>query len=194
MPAMMTGAVQLAGWQVALWAVVLVVAVAMTTLAILKTLGAGAGAEPDATFWNSFMGLMVIVPALVIPALASPIVGLVLLVLAIGTALAVVRASRALERFRQNQPGSRPGFDSAAARHDALLARWRGYELDAANAIEFPGMTDVRLPQTAAFIRALQNAEQCRVTPGTDYGLAVEQLEQALAAAEQAAGVPQRAD
>lgn len=193
MPAI-TGVVQLAGWQIALWAVVLVVAVAMTTLAVLKALGAGAGSEPDATFWNSFMGLMVIVPALVIPALASPLVGLVLLVLAIGTAIAAARTSRALERFRQNQPGNRPGYESAAARHDALLARWRGYELDAANAIEFPGMSDVRLPQTAAFIRALEYAEQCRVTPGSDYGLAVEQLEKALAAAEEAAGVPQRTE
>ncbi|MBT2514911.1 hypothetical protein [Arthrobacter sp. ISL-30] len=186
----MANAMQLAGWQIALWAVVLVIAVAMTTLAVLKAIGPSAGSEPDAAFWNTFTGLMVIVPALVIPALGSPLVGLLLLSLAVGTAAAAVAGRRKLDRIRQERPANRPGFQAASERHGALLQRWQGYELDAAKAIDYPGMIDVRLPETAALIRCLEYAEQCRITPGTDYPKAVEQLEEALTAAEMAAGVP----
>jgi hypothetical protein len=62
--------------------------------------------------------------------------------------------------------------------------------LDPAYAIDFPAMSDVRVPETAALTRAMREAEHCKVTAGTDYRAAVERLAQALAAAERAAGVP----
>ena len=185
-----TGAMELAGWHLALWAVVIVVAAAMTTLTVIKAMGPAAGSEPDAAFWNTFTGLMVIVPALVIPALSSPTAGLLLLALAIGTSGTVFKGHRRFERLRRQSSSGRPDFAAISEQHDHLLARWRGYELDPAAMIDYPGMTDIRVPDTAALIRSLKHAEQCRVTPGTDYRSAVEELDQALARAERAAGVP----
>jgi hypothetical protein len=135
---------ELAGWHLALWAVVIVVAAAMTTLTVIKAIGPAAGSEPDAAFWNSFTGLIVIVPALVIPALSSPVAGLLLLALAVGTAGAVLKGHRRIERLRWQSPSGRPDFAAISEHHDRLLARWRDYELDPAARIDYPGMADVR--------------------------------------------------
>lgn len=202
MPA--TTGVQLTVWEVGLWAILLMCAVAFTVNTVRKGVihGAPDGGrpalrgplghhdrdlvnEPDATFWNIFAGLVVIVPAVVIPALASPAVGLLMLFLGIGSAVAAFAVGRKLEQKRK----SRSGFTEAATRHDALLARWQRYELDPAKGIDFPGMSDVNVPQTAALVRALQEAQRCRPTAGTDYARAVEQLEVAMTEAEAAAGV-----
>ncbi|MFK4297012.1 hypothetical protein ABH924_002158 [Arthrobacter sp. GAS37] len=202
MPA--TTGIQLTVWEIGLWAILLMCAVAFTVNAVRKGVihGAPDGGhlalqgplghrdrdlvkEPDAIFWNIFAGLVVIVPAVVIPALASPAVGLLMLFLGIGAAVAAFVVGRKLEQRRQN----RSGFTEAAARHDALLARWQRYELDPAKGIDFPGMSDVNVPQTAALVRALQEAQRCRVTAGTDYARAVEQLGAAMAEAEAAAGI-----
>ncbi|WP_423182984.1 hypothetical protein [Arthrobacter sp. NyZ413] len=145
--------------------------------------------EPDAIFWNTFAGLVVIVPAVLIPALASPAVGLFLLALAVAAAVAAFSGGRKLEQIRRNRPENRPGFAQTVAQHDALVARWQEYELDPAKSIDFPEMCDARVPQTAALVRALQEAERCRSTPGTDYPRAVGQLATAMAVAEAAAGV-----
>ncbi|WAH98699.1 hypothetical protein [Arthrobacter sp. MMS18-M83] len=206
MPA--TTGVQLTVWQIGLWAILLMCAVALTVHAVRKGVAQGAPdgghvtlagppahrdrdlvKEPDAVFWNVFAGLVVVVPAVVIPALASPAVGLLMLILGIGAALAAFSVGRKLERKRQSRPENRPGYAEAAARHDALLARWQRYELDPAKGIDFPGMSDVNVPQTAALIRALQEAQRCRIAAGTDYPRAVEQLDVAMAEAEAAAGV-----
>ena len=149
----------------------------------------GAVTEPDALFWNTFAGLVVIVPAVLIPALASPAVGLLLLALAVAAAVAAFSGGRKLEEIRRNRPENRPGFARTAAQHDALVARWQEYELDPGKSIDFPEMCDARVPQTAALVRALQEAERCRSTPGIDYPRAVEQLAAAMVAAEAAAGV-----
>ncbi|MCZ9884373.1 hypothetical protein [Arthrobacter sp. B2a2-09] len=201
MPA--TTGIQLTVWEIGLWAILLMCAVAFTVNVVRKAVFHGAPdggrvalagplghrdrdlvKEPDATFWNIFAGLVVIVPAVVIPALASPVVGLLMLFLGIGAAVAAFALGRKLEQKRQN----RSGFTEAAARHDALLARWQRYELDPAKGIDFPGMSDVNVPQTAALVRALQEAQRCRVTAGTDYPRAVERLDVAMAEAEAAAG------
>jgi hypothetical protein len=206
MPA--TTGVQLTVWEIGLWAILLMCAVALTVHAVRKGVtqeGADGGPvtlqgplpyrdrdavkEPDAVFWNVFAGLVVVVPAVVIPALASPAVGLLMLFLGMGAALAAFSVGRKLEQKRQSRPENRPGFTEAAARHDVLLARWQGYELDPAKGIDFPGMSDVNVPQTAALVRALQEAQRCRSTPGTDYPHAVERLDVAMAEAEAAAGV-----
>jgi hypothetical protein len=207
MPA--TTGVQLTVWEIGLWAILLMCAVALTVHAVRKGVIQGtpdgghvtlAGPpahrdrdlvkEPDAVFWNIFAGLVVVVPAVVIPALASPAVGLLMLILGVGAALAAFSVGRKLEQKRQSRPENRPGFAEAAARHDALLARWQRYELDPAKGIDFPGMSDVNVPQTAALVRALQEAQRCRMAAGTDYPRAVEQLDVAMAEAEAAAGVP----
>lgn len=206
MPA--TTGVQLTVWEIGLWAILLMCAVAFTVHAVRKgvTQGAPDGGhvtlhgplahrdrdlvkEPDAVFWNIFAGLVVVVPAVVIPALASPAVGLLMLLLGMGAALGAFTVGRKLEQKRQSRPENRPGFTEAAARHDALLIRWQRYELDPAKGIDFPGMSDVNIPQTAALVRALQEAQRCRITAGTDYPRAVEQLDVAMAEAEAAAGV-----
>lgn len=202
MPA--TTGIQLTVWEAGLWAVLLICAVALTVNVVRKGVihGATDGGhlalqgplgnhdrdlvkEPDATFWNIFAGLVVIVPAIVIPALASPAVGLLMLFLGIGSAVAAFALGRKVEQKRQN----RRDFTEAAARHDVLLARWRRYELDPAKCIDFPGMSDVNIPQTAALVSALQEAQRCRLTAGRDYARVVEKLDAAMGEAEAAAGV-----
>ncbi|MFB9713536.1 hypothetical protein [Arthrobacter methylotrophus] len=206
MPA--TTGVQLTVWEIALWAILIMCAVALTVHAVSKGVAQGSAEsghvplrdplghrnrdlvkEPDAIFWNVFAGLVVVVPAIVIPALASPAVGLLMLFLGVGAALAAFSVGRKLEQKRQSKPENRAGFADAAARHDALLARWKEYELDPARGIDFPGMSDVNIPQTAALVRALQEAQRCRITAGTDYPSAVELLDAAMAEAEAAAGI-----
>lgn len=206
MPA--TTGVQLTVWEIGLWAILLMCAVAFTVQAVRKgvTQAAPDGGhvtvrrslthqdrdlvkEPDAVFWNVFAGLVVVVPAVLIPALASPAVGLLMLFLGMGAAFAALAVGRKVERNRLSKPENRIGFAEAAARHDALLARWQRYELDPAKGIDFPGMSDVNIPQTAALVRALQEAQRCRLTAGTDYPRAVAQLDAAMAEAEAAAGV-----
>lgn len=202
MPA--TTGIQLTAWEIGLWGLLLLCAVTFTVNTVLKGVihGAPDGGrlavqgplghrdrdpvmEPDATFWNIFAGLVVIVPAVVIPALASPAVGLFMFFLGVAAAIAAFAVGRKLERNRQD----RSGFTEAAGRHDALLARWQRYELDPAKGIDFPGMSDVSVPQTAALVRALQEAQRCRLTGGTDYARAVEKLDVAMVEAEAAAGV-----
>lgn len=216
MPAL-SDAVLMAPAEIALWAGVLVFAIAGTVRVLYRSVSRNpatsngslpsryrlaaaesreirpensqAGrSEPDALFWNTFTGLVVIVPALLIPAVLSPVVGLLLLSLGVAAALLTLTGSRRLDLRQRSKPENRPGYASAAARHDAVLRRWSRYELDAGKAIEFPGMSDVRVPQTAEFFRAMKEAQHCRLTPGTDYAKAVERLEKALAAAEKASG------
>ncbi|MEZ2390921.1 hypothetical protein AB6813_15530 [bacterium RCC_150] len=205
MPA--TTAVQLTAWEIGLWALALVCAVAFLVHALRVGLAGAnvaagglpdpryghriddAGAkEPDALFWNVFAGLVVIVPAVIIPALASPAVGLLMLFLGAGAGLGAYSLGRKLEWNRQNDPARRVGFAETAAHHDALLLHWQGYELDPGKGIDFPGMSDVRVPETAAMVRALREAERCRLTSGTDYAAAVAHLERTMAEAEAAAG------
>jgi len=55
--------------------------------------------------------------------------------------------------------------------------------------IDYPSMTDVRMPETAALIRAMREAEQLRAVPQRGYAPAVARFGLALSAAEQAAGI-----
>jgi hypothetical protein len=55
-------------------------------------------------------------------------------------------------------------------------------------------MTDVRLPETAAVIRAMREAEQLRTVPQQGYATAVARLRLALTEAEKAAGIPAAAE
>lgn len=214
MPAM-PDAVLMAPAEMALWAVVLVVAIACTVRVLYRSVsrspaisdagllstyspafaredtrsGNSSGrSEPDALFWNVFTGLVVIVPALLIPAVQSPAVGLLLVILGGAVALLTLSSSRKLDLRQSRKPENRPGYVLAAERHNAVLQKWGRYELDPGNAIEFPGMSDVRVPETADFFRAMKEAQRCRLSTDSDYAAAVERLEKAFAAAETASG------
>ena len=175
-----------------MWGLALVLATVATTTVVQRKLTRGRGPEPDTIFWDAFAGLVVVVPAIVVPAVQWAPGGLLMLALTAVTVAATLAAIRKLERIHAAEPRRRIGFTDDATWHQAILTRWSTYELDPAFAIDFPAMTDVRVPETAALTQAMREAEHCKVTAGTDYRAAVERLAQALAAAERAAGVPAR--
>lgn len=178
---------------------VLVGSVAVTVFQVRRR----ALAEPDEApgrsdqlFWDVFLGSAVALPALLIPALASAWAGLLLGSAAVATGIAVYKGSpRLMERMyaRRQRREFLPLYSAAEAEHAILLARWSRYELDPAYCIDYPAMTDVRRSETAAAIRAMNEAEQLRRKEHRDYPRAVENFRQALTAAEEAAGIPSEA-
>jgi hypothetical protein len=95
------------------------------------------------------------------------------------------RAERRLERFRIKQQTKvamaeaaarerdagevrRREADRVLAQHDATDARWLDYEIDVAKLLDFPTMTDLRDPLTAAFHRARSRADLLRPAAGDD--------------------------
>lgn len=185
-------------WQLLFWGAVLASAVAATVFAVrLHSAPEPAGRASDTLFWDVFMGSAVAVPALLIPTLASPWSGLVLA--AVGGAIGVA-AYRGHPRImawhtsRQQRRQEQPLHTAAQAEHTTLLARWSRYELDPAYCIDYPAMTDIRQPETAAVIRAMREAEQLRAVPHQGYVPAVARLRLALTEAEKAAGIPAAAD
>lgn len=173
-----------------LWGVALVLATAATTYVLHRKLTHGRGPEPDGIFWDVFGGLVVIAPAIIVPAVHWSPAGLIMIFVGMATAAGTLLSIRKVERLHAAEPRRRAGFPGDAARHEGILEQWRQYELDPARSIDFPAMTDVRAAETAALTRAMREAEYCKVTAGTDYRAAVERLAEALAAAERAAGVP----
>ncbi|HAG59926.1 MAG TPA: hypothetical protein DEP82_05840 [Arthrobacter bacterium] len=180
--------------QLGFWGAVLVCAVGATVLAVRRhSTPDPALRAPDPVFWDVFMGSAVAIPAILIPTLASPWAGAVLAALGTGAGVAAYRGSpriMAWQSRRRQQRQDQPVHTAAQAEHDALLSRWSRYELDPACSIDYPAMTDVRLPETAALIRAMREAEQLRAAPHQGYAPAVARFGLALAAAERAAGIP----
>ncbi|MCU1568498.1 MAG: hypothetical protein JWQ56_3435 [Pseudarthrobacter sp.] len=174
---------------------VLVVSVAATVFQVRRRALAGAGREPersDQLFWDVFLGSAVALPALLIPTLSSPWAGLFLTGAAVASGIAAYRSSPRLVSLLSDRRQRReylPLYTAAQVEHSMLLERWRRYELDPAYCIDYPAMTDVRLPRTAAVIKAMREAEQLRTARHQEYPPAVERFGRALAAAEQAAGV-----
>jgi hypothetical protein len=190
MPALFDSA-PLAGWQLLGLAILVVGTVAGSVCLARKHLASDAGL-PDAVFWDSFAGLAVVVPAVVVPSLVAPWAGLMLGLLAAGTAGAAYRWTPRLFGWQDARRVSREtktSNEAAAARHREALARWRRYELDPEYCIDYPAMSDPARPETADVIRAMKAAEQLRSGSGAGYGPAVDRLERALAEAERAAGV-----
>jgi hypothetical protein len=153
------------------------------------------GGLPDAVFWDGFAGLAVLVPAVLVPSLASPGAGLALAVVALTTAAGGYRCAPELVRRQASRRAAREAAASdtaAALRHVAALARWQRYELDPGLCIDFPAMSDPAQPETAALLKAMRAAERARSATagpaGTGYSAAVDRLEHALADAEHAAG------
>ncbi|WP_255770285.1 hypothetical protein [Pseudarthrobacter sulfonivorans] len=181
-------------FQLAFWGAVLMCAVAVTVLAVRHhSTPAPELRAPDTVFWDVFMGSAVAIPAILIPTLAAPWTGAVLAVLGIGAGVAAYRSSPRItawhSRVRQERR-ARPLYTAAQDTHDRLLERWRHYELDPASCIDYPAMTDVRLPETSALIKAMREAEQLRAERHHGYAPAVERFALALTAAERAAGIP----
>jgi hypothetical protein len=164
-------------------------------LAVKDGLSEGA----DGAFWDVFAGLAVVVPAIILASSAWPWAGLALGILAAGAALAALAAAPRLQAREDARRASRETQlknEAAAARHRSALARWQQYELDPGFSIDYPAMSDPRQPETAALIRAIKTAERLgsrtdRACSDAAYAPAVERLEDALAAAERAAGVSQ---
>ncbi|HJV98501.1 MAG TPA: hypothetical protein VJ617_05350, partial [Arthrobacter sp.] len=151
-----------------------------------------AGRASDTLFWDVFMGSAVAVPALLIPTLASPWSGLVLAAVGGATGVAAYRGHpriMAWHTTRRQRRQEQPLYTAAQAEHTTLLARWSRYELDPGYCIDYPAMTDVRQPETAAVIRAMREAEQLRTVPHQGYAPAVARLRLALTEAEKAAGI-----
>jgi hypothetical protein len=147
---------------------------------------------PDAVFWDGFAGLAVVVPAVVLPSLASPWAGLMLGLLAAATAVAAYRLTPRVfswQEVRRTSRETKSANEAAATLHRSVLARWQRYELDPAFCIDFPAMSDPCRPETAALIKAMKAAERLRDGTDAGYGPAVRLLERALADAERAAGV-----
>ena len=191
MPALFESA-PIAAWQLMVLGAIVVAAAAGSVYLARKHL-ASDGGLPDAVFWDSFAGLVVVVPALIVPSLASPRAGLLLGLLATGTAWAAYRWTPRLIRWQ----GDRHSFrevavtnGAAASRHRAALTRWRRYELDPGYCIDYPAMSDLAQPETADLIRAMKAAGELRGAGDVGYCNAVDRLELALATAERAAGVP----
>lgn len=192
MPALFDSAdsAPLAAWQLLGLAVLVVGTVAGSVYLARKHLASDAGL-PDAAFWDSFAGLAVVVPAVVVPSLVSPWAGLMLGLLAAGTAGAAYRWTPRLFSWQDARRMSREtqaANEAAAARHRDALTRWRRYELDPGYCIDYPAMSDPSRPETAALIRAMKAAEALRGGSGAGYGPAVDRLVRALAEAERAAG------
>jgi hypothetical protein len=183
-------------FQLVFWGAVLVCAVTATALAVRHHSTAGPETRAsDPVFWDLFMGSAVAIPAILIPTLASPWSGAALTALGVGAGVAAYRGSPrilAWQSGRRQHKQDQPVRTAAQAEHDMLLARWSRYELDPACCIEYPAMTDVRLPETSALIKAMREAEQLRADRHQGYAPAVARFALALTAAEQAAGIPAR--
>ena len=183
-------------WALLLAGPVLVASVAATVFVVRRRSLAGGDGQPersDQLFWDLFLGACIAVPALLIPALVSPWTGLFLGAAGVAAGVAAYRGTpRYLSRraARQTSREQESAHLAAVARHDEVVARWRRYELDPACSIDYPALTDVRLPETSAFIKAMRTADQLRVHAHQGYPDAVTRLAASLAAAERAAGIP----
>ncbi|MFE4542669.1 hypothetical protein [Arthrobacter sp. NPDC056727] len=179
--------------QLVLWSAVLVSAVACTVFVVRHHLKTSDGASPDLLFWDLFGGAVVIAPALLIPAVASPPAGLALAAVAGVSGIAAYRSSPAVLSWYESRRRRRaevPLSRAAAVVHGEIVGRWAQYELDPALAISYPDLADVRRPETAAFVKVLREAETLKALADPGYPHAVARLGEALHRAETAAGVP----
>ena len=183
-------------WAVLLCGPVLVAGVGATVFVVRRRALApreGAAQGTDQLFWDLFLGSCVALPALIIPALVSPWAGLVL---AGAAAASGVAAYRGTPKFLARRAARREERERVAAhqearlQHEEIMLRWRRYELDPACSIDYPALTDVRLPETSALIKSMRAADQLRTAAHKGYPDAVGSLAASLAAAERAAGIP----
>ena len=183
-------------WAVLLCGPVLVAGVAGTVFVVRRRTLAPTGSAPEApdqVFWDAFLGSCVVLPALIISSLVSQWAGLLL---AGAGAVAGIAAYRGSPHFltwcgaRREQRQQLSAHRAASAQHDELIVRWRRYELDPAYSIDYPALSDVRLPETSALIKAMRTADRLRTAGHRGYPDAVGSLAASLATAERSAGLP----
>lgn len=183
-------------WVLFVCGTVLLATVAGTALIVRRHAHDGTMAErPDQLFWDVFLGAAVAVPALLIPTLMAPPAGLLLGLAAAAAGAAGYRAAPRFFQWRERRRDARlrlPHHRAAQVQHQELLERWRHYELDPGCAIDYPGLTDVSLPETSALIKAMREAARLADGGHPGYPAAVATLAESLTAAERAAGVPER--
>lgn len=177
---------------------ILAVLVTLTAAATvwLATTRAERDNDPDSTFWYTFTGLCMLAPMILIPALASNLSSIVLLVLAATSAIAMhlfLRRRRALALTAAHRGQLQAVLASAVEQHQGIIDLWACYLLDPDTAGRYPAMTNIHQPETAALVRAMSASE--RLTPAdplTDdavasYQRSVTQLALAWVTAEKAA-------
>lgn len=185
--------IQLAAfWPAVACGLVLVLTSAATAVAVRHHRTMETDDVGDQLFWDLFAGTAVAVPAVLLPSLASPTAGVLVVAAGLASGIAAYRKYprlAALQQQRQRRNTAMRGLGAAVERHQRTIETWRRYELDPTLAIDFPAMSDVRRPETARLIRALRSAET--LSPHEEpesYSQAVELLEHALRQAETAAG------
>lgn len=183
-------------WVFLVCGTVLLASVAGTALVVRRRADDVTMAErPDQLFWDIFLGAAVAVPSLLIPTLMAPPAGLLLGLAGAAAGVAGYRGAPRFSQWRERRRDARlrlPHHRVAQVQHQELLARWRRYELDPGWAIDYPGLTDVSLPETSALIRAMRDADRLAESADPGYPAAVANLAESLTAAERAAGVPER--
>ncbi|MGL3804598.1 hypothetical protein ACSYDW_00710 [Paeniglutamicibacter sp. R2-26] len=182
-----------------------------TATAWLVCAGPSRERDPDAGFWNGFIGCSTVATLLLVAAAhnrwtaAACAAAVATGGLAAGRLAVRGRRRRALAAARSLAAARHAAL---AARHDSVLLAWGRYALDPAAALDFPAMNDVGVPEVSALARALAEAESLRrdhhapetvahaaAGPGSEpaadhYRRAVVRLESAFRLAEQAATGP----
>lgn len=181
--------------QTVLAVVVICALTAMTALAVSR--GLAADEDRDGVFWYGFTGgfasLGAITGAMVLIPETAAMTGLTG-VLGFGLAAGWLWRGEQERAARRRRRSAEEARTALRARHESVVQRWVSYELDPAVAIDFPGMTDLRQPETAHLVRTMRKAALLREKIDTDdtaapaYGSAVAELEAAFFAAERAAG------
>ncbi|MEV7646311.1 hypothetical protein [Arthrobacter sp. NPDC089319] len=179
--------------QLAVATVVLAAVVFLTSYAVER--GLRRSPDADTAFWYCFSGLCCALTVVLAAAALFPAAVPLWLLLAAGCAAPAVwritRRASAAVRYQDTRD-----WHEAAARHDAARTRWLAYELDPALVIDYPDMSDVLQPETAAMLRAMKRADALRsLGPDNDggagaYPTAVAEATARLTAAERAAGRP----
>ncbi|MBG6190788.1 hypothetical protein IWX64_001740 [Arthrobacter sp. CAN_A212] len=184
---------------------VLQASIAVAVVGILTALTAMALAaslkrdnDVDSLFWYGFSGLSAVLFAIVGAAATIPGSG------GLVTAGALVCAGVAAgwlwrgeheRRIRLVDEALRRERETLKGRHERVLQQWVSYELDPAAAIDFPSMTDLSRSDTSRLIRSMRTAALLRErfdvgdAGSAEYSAALTGLEEALTAAEVAAGV-----
>lgn len=176
----------------------LAVMVALTAALTVWLAGTRSSVErdPDAAFWYTFAGLCVLAPMILIPALASNLASVTLLLIAGGSALtthSILRRRQKAAHAAAALVALNTRLHAASQAHQAVLDQWACYLLDPEPAALRPTMTDIHAADTAALIRAMSRAETLKPSGVltydgvASYQLAVTSLAQALATAEDAA-------
>lgn len=177
--------------QLAVATVVLAAVVSVTSYTVER--GLRRSPDADTAFWYCFSGLCCALTVVLAAAVLFPAAVPLWLLLAAGCAAPaawrITRRAAAAVRYQDTR-----GWHEAAARHDAIRVRWLAYELDPALAIDYPDMSDIARPHTAAMLRAMKHADALRsLGPDDDggasaYPTAVAEAAARLTEAERAAG------